>query len=390
MALSDEWPTGGQQAYGFRTEIKLKSEIPDSTVELSSEIEGMDSTFKGAKDKGVRVETLQPADFASWDELVNTSPHGTVFHYSWWLEATGYDFEILVCRDRRGRLLAGMPLPRKKRAGLILFHSPLLTPYLGPIFDLSKALNAREKLSIMRHLGESLARGIRGYDSLLYQIGSSGPDLQGFLWAGFRVELFYTFRFDAGISTDQILKGMSITQRRALNKAQRMQATVEVEDKVGALVETSKQTFLRQGLRLPYPEGLPGRLWAAAHSRGCADIYLSGTAADVLAAGLLVVHDARNSYGILAGTNPQTLGTGGSNLVVWHAIRDSMLAGRSTDFSGASRLRPIEHYYRRWGAVAKPTWILRKAGSLRGALAQGLLRWQQSRQQAQNSNHMGF
>src|ERR1700682_745728 len=111
-----------------------------------------------------KIELLRPTEFANWDELVRKSPHGTIFHNSWWLEATGCEFEILVCRDEGGQIVAGIPLPRKSRAGLTLFHSPMLTPYLGPIFDLSRGECPREKLSLMRSLGEFLARGIRGYD----------------------------------------------------------------------------------------------------------------------------------------------------------------------------------------------------------------------------------
>jgi len=38
------------------------------------------------------------------------------------------DFKILGCwNDENGKLVAGIPLPRKKRAGLVLYHSPRLT-----------------------------------------------------------------------------------------------------------------------------------------------------------------------------------------------------------------------------------------------------------------------
>ena len=319
--------------------------------------------------KAVEVELLQPADFASWDALVTGSPHGTVFHYSWWLEATGYDFEILVCRDGRGELVAGIPLPRKKRGGLTLFHPPQLTPYLGPIFDLSRARHIHAKLSLMRRWGESLARAIRGYDSFRYFLGALAPDLQGFLWNGFRAEMSYTFRFEAGTTAEQVLAGMARTQRGTLEKAQRSQTIAEVENKIDVLMELNRQTFSRQGMSVPYPEGLPRRLWAAAQSRGHANIYLSFTLTNEPVAALLVVHDARASYQILAGTSPRLQSLGGSNLVEWHAIRDCLQAGRAFDFEG-SALRGVEQYYRRWGGIARPVWKLEKAGSLRGALAQ--------------------
>lgn len=329
-------------------------------------------TAEAQQGKVEEVEVLQAKDSAGWDALVDRSPHGTVFHYSWWLEATGNDFEILVCRDGQGELVAGIPLPRKKRAGLTLFHSPNLTPYLGPIFDLSKAKSTTERLSAMRHLGESLARAIKGYDSFRYLVGAQAPDLQGFLWAGFQAQLAYTFRLDVGISIDQVLKGMARAQRGSLEKAERNQTLFEAEDKIDILMELNKKTFARQALSLPYPESLPRRLWAAAQRRAHGNIYLSCDETGEPVAGLLVVHDARTSYQILAGTNPRLQSLGGTNLVEWEAIRTSIVAGRAFDFEG-SALRGVERYYRRWGGVAKPVFVLEKTGTFRGTLARLLL-----------------
>ena len=87
---------------------------------------------KPASKRGeVHCELLKPQEFAEWDALVDASPHGTVFHYSWWLEVTAEQLEILVIRDANGLVVGGLPLPRSRRSGLELVHGPLLTPYLG-------------------------------------------------------------------------------------------------------------------------------------------------------------------------------------------------------------------------------------------------------------------
>ena len=319
----------------------------------------------------VTAERLRPAEFSTWDALVGTSPHGTVFHHSWWLEATGYEFDILVCRTA-GEVVAGIPLPRKRRAGLTLFHSPALTPYLGPVFDLSTSGGASEEVSHMRRLGESLARAITGYDSFSYTVGAGAPDLQGFLWAGYQAELGYTFRFEAGTSVEQVVRGMAKGQRGALAKAQRSQTLLTGDNDVDVLLELNKQTFARQGLSLPYPEMLVRRLWAAAHSHGRAKIYLSRSQQGSFVAGLLAVHDARTTYMLLEGVSPEGRGLGGVALVEWQALQDALLAGRAYDYEG-SDLRNVESRLRHCGAVPKPVWRLERAGSLWGAFAQLLL-----------------
>ena len=329
--------------------------------------------------KNAHPEILRPEEYERWDALVDRSPHGTVFHYSWWLEATGYDFEILVSRDERGELVAGIPLPRKKRKGLTLFHSPMLTPYLGPVFDIACTLHSSKRLSLMRGVGESLARAIAGYDSFLYHTATAAPDLQGFLWAGYRVELAsYTFRFEAGTSENQILQGMAKHHQRNLAKAQRRQRMVDTENKIDVLMELNRKTYIRQGVSMPYPEELPRRLWAAARAHGKVNIYVSGTTTGVPVAALLVVHDARTAYQIVAGINPEVEHLGGSNLVEWHAIQDALRAGRAFDFEGSS-LRGVELYYRRWGGMTQPIWRLVKVKTLQGALAWLWVRWRHGR-----------
>lgn len=316
------------------------------------------------------VEVLPREDFASWDHLVESSPHGTIFHSSWWLQASEQDFEILVCRDKEGSLLAGIPLPRQRRSGLTLFQSHILTPYLGPIFDLSNASKNFQKFTRMRRLGECLGRSIRGFDLLSYGVAPTGPDLQGFLWAGFRVTVaLYTFRFEAGSSIDRILEQIAPRQRLRLSSALRHhRSTLEVGDNIDAFLALNKQTFERQGMAMPWEESVVRRLLKAARARGQADIYLCRTLDGVYAAGLVVVWDKRTSYGLLAGGNPEVRRFGGFNLVLWQAIQDALRAGRAFDFEG-STFPPVERYVRDWGAEAKPVFGFVKTGTFKGYMA---------------------
>jgi len=323
------------------------------------------------------AERLDPRDYGSWDDLVSRSPHGTIFQYSWWLEATGYEFEILVCRDRKGKVVAGIPLPRKKKGGMNLFHSPPLTPYLGPVFDVAPAAKLYQRASVMRSIGECLARDVKGFDSLSYVIGATGPDLQGFLWSGFRAELAYTFRLDPGLSPERILENVEPTHRNKLAKAERCNLVVETGDNINAFMQLNKKTFQRQNIGANYSEAFAKRLWSEASRRGQATIYLAKSPDGNYSAGLLVVNDLRTSYQLLAGGDPELRRLGGGNLVAWRAIRDAHAAGRTYDFEG-SAIRGVEQHYRHWGATPMPVWRLRASAGAKGALVQFLMRGRNS------------
>ena len=318
------------------------------------------------------VSLLGRERYGEWDSLVTKSPHGTIFHNSWWLDAVGQDFTLLGCWDSQtGKLVAGIPLPWKRRAGLRLYHPPRLTPYLGPIFDLSDIDNTSEQLSLMRHCGEQLALGISGFDCLYYIAGASAPDLQGFAWAGFRIELAYTFRFDAGMTPENVFEQITRTHRQKLKK--NAQYSIEAGDDVRALATLSNQTFERQGIACPFSERYLRQIWEAASGHGKATLYTARDSNQRPVSSLLVVHDERTSYQIVSGIDATLRDSPAGYLLTWRAICDALNAGRSFDFEG-SAIRGVEKYYRRWGAAARPVWQLKKDGSLRGWLARAAYR----------------
>lgn len=320
--------------------------------------------------KNVGVHVLSPEQFEQWDALVSLSPHGTVFHYSWWLQATGSEFKILGYWDQNGNLLGGIPLPFKRRAGLTLYHSPQLTPYLGPIFDLTAVDKTADRLLIMRGAGEQLARAIRGFDSLCYTVGAAAPDLQGFLWDDFRADLGYTFRIDAGITVDQAFQQISRTHRQKLNKS--AEYRIEIADDVSVLSKLSNQTFERQGIARPYTENYLQRLWQEASKRNRGAVYTARDVSGRPAAALFIVYDYRTSYQIVSGVDMAVPNSPAGGLLTWKGICDALNAGRTFDFEGSS-IRGVEQYYRRWGGQAHPVWHLKKTGSLRGSLARLIL-----------------
>jgi hypothetical protein len=317
-------------------------------------------------------EVLQREDYPEWDNLIDRSPHGTIFHYSWWLQTTAVDFKILAIRNERGALIAGLPVPFRRRLGLTLLHSPALTPYLGPIFDLPDTNSASERLFFMRSHGETLAQNVRSFDSFRCVAGACAPDLQGFLWAGFQVYLAYTFRFSATHSLDQISAGMSRTHVQKVTKALRLNLTVTRDEGLEDAILLNCKTFERQGLKPSFCPDLLRRLWHAARSRERANLYVARTSDNKPAATLLTVHDNRTTYQIVSGVNPELRDVPGAYLVLWNALQDSIRASRDYDFEGSS-LRGVESFYRRWGATAMPVWRIEKAGSGSGALLQLLL-----------------
>jgi Acetyltransferase (GNAT) domain len=344
------------------------------TAEIAQDQPVSQPIAKPAPLQKMRCEFLSVADYPGWDALVSKSPHGTVFHHSWWLAITAASFRILGVRNEKGQLVGGLPLPSKRVRGVKLLHTPVLTPYLGPIFDISGVGGTCDQLHLMRSCGEALARAIGPFDSFRYIAGADAPDLQGFLWAGFSASLAYTFRFSSTQSIGEISKAMTRTHMQKLTKAKRLNVEVSRDGDPETLLELSRMTFERKGAVAPYDAVLAARLWETAHSHGQANLYVARTEKNHPVAALLTVHDARTTYQIISGFNPALPDVPGQNAVLWTAIQDAIEAGRNYDFEGSS-LRGVETFYRRWGCEAVPVWKIEKTGSLRGVLAQFAIRY---------------
>ena len=331
-------------------------------------------------------EFLSHDEYSQWDQFVDKSPHGTVFHYSWWLEAASSQFKLLAVRDEKGRIVAGLPLPLRRRAGLRLLHSPALTPYLGPIFDISGADNTCDQLHLMRKYGEALGNHIGTYDSLRYVAGALAPDLQGLIWAGFRVGLSsYTFRFPAGLSSEDVRSAMTRTHLQKLDKALSMNVSIARDGDINELIALNAKTFERQNLAVPYDLDLVRRLWAAASAHGNARLYVVKAKDGTPVSALFTVNDHKTTYQIVSGVDTTIKNVPGAYLTLWHAIQDALAAGRAFDFEG-SGIRGVETFYRRWGAMPWPVWRIEKCNSWRGALLQFVLerRHQVSRSQSRS------
>jgi hypothetical protein len=331
------------------------------------------SKGQNAGSNALQCGILDRTEYGEWDSLVERSPHGTVFHHSWWLDIAAQQFDIFCVRDKRGSLCGGVPLPRKKKAGLTLFHAPQLTPFLGPIFDTSGVADPCERLHLMRSAGELLAREMPRFDSFRCMVGARGPDLQGFLWAGFRAELAYTFRVPAAQPIQSVEAQVTRTHMQKLTKAKRLGLCVTRNDDVEAFAKLCNIGAVHSK-RLLYPPELPIRLWSAAFERGKGDFYIARTSESEPIATLLTVHDARTTCQIVSAFDAAKREIPGSYLLLWTALTEALAANRDFDFEG-SALRGVEQYYRKWGVTAFPVWRLEKAGSIPGGLLQSAARY---------------
>lgn len=317
--------------------------------------------------KDVLCEVLRSEGYPEWDELVDRSPHGTIFHHSWWLEAASQHFSILVTRNERGAIVAGIPVPLARKHGLLSVQCPDLTPHLGPVFDLATARGTCDQLHLMRSHGEALAAVVKQFDSFESPVGPEMPDLQGFLWAGFRARLSYVYRFSPTRDVQQILAAMSDRSRHELQEALKLDLEIARDEGVEDLIAMQKKSQRRQrGEAAAFSERVTS-LWNAALAGGSARAYVARTNHGVPIAALFAVQDRRTLYSLAANIDPEFRAIPALPAVIWTALNDSIFSGRNFELAGPHSTEE-ERFFRDWGAASVPVCRIETAGSWHSGL----------------------
>jgi hypothetical protein len=207
------------------------------------------------------VELLE--DKKRWDQFVETSPQGFIFH-KWdflktvekhskyrFLPYCVYSGEELRCifpffvwRDRFGLTNMGSPPPIDAQIW-----------YLGPAFDPSvQALKARAKEKILNQVTDELCREIDIIAPNFVGIVTvpNFIDVRSFMWKkGFREHLRFTYAIDLERSLDEIWASFSKGCWRGIKQLSAYSPEIQQTDDVSPMLDIWRERFPELGLKVP-------------------------------------------------------------------------------------------------------------------------------------------
>ena len=194
-----------------------------------------------------------------WDDVVQSSSHGTIFHTWKWLtivrKQTKTRFLPLMAY-RGNELVALYPIFIQKRGILTMAFSPpsqTYLVYLGPVIRGYDALKQDKKESLLIELQEGVDKVLSGIGCNYIRIRSPPGiyDSRYLSWAGFTVGAQYTYRIQLSKGIDNIWAGFDKKLRMDINKAEK--AKIEVKegnlDDLLAISENLSRRFQEQGLK---------------------------------------------------------------------------------------------------------------------------------------------
>lgn len=322
--------------------------------------------------KVIEIDLQNDVQSKQWDEFVDVTDEGTIFHRSYWLRAhtdvqlfAANKFTIYVITDSNGEWLAGIPITYRTILRKNIIMMPYLTPYLGTIFKSTKQYKRYKQISLRKEINSFIAGLLKKTgQTAFYGFTPAATDMQPFIWGEFEVNLHYTYILNIG-SNEEMLAQLEQKRRNDINQSLKngFQVIWDYERNILEFFALNKKTFERQNIK-KLDQTLMGKLINIAHEKQSCDVGVVYSPNGEPLAGCAIVWDSKRAYYIAGGISGKN--SSAMSLAIWDAIRYSRdEAGlREFDFEG-SMIPGIENYFRKFGGQIYPCYeVLSKCSTL--------------------------
>ena len=314
------------------------------------------------------VELLE--DKKRWDQFVETSPQGSLFHK--------WDFLKTVERHSRHRFLPyGVYSGEELRCifpffigrdhGLTVMNSPppnTQIPYLGPAFDPSvQARRASAKEKIFEQVTSELCREIDKTAPNYVSITTAPNflDVRSFIWKNYREHLGFTYTIDLERPLDEIWASFSRSCRQKIKSARKHPPEIQQTNDVSPLIDIWRKRFSERGLQVPLLSDRYLKELVAAFPQDITvyNLLIDGKLATAIAC--CAIQKERYAFWI-GGVNVSN-GPGVNEYIDWEVVKKAKLEGfKKLDFGGGAR--NLSMYKSKFDPVLEPFWTLKKADTL--------------------------
>jgi len=283
----------------------------------------------------IRIATEEDAQ--RWDEIVERSPNGELFHTWKWLKIMErFSVQKKAGLSVKGTLYPVLIMEKEKIVGLcplFLFKTPLVTScyspplnvdtlYLGPLFpELDNLMPAKQQI-FLHDVQIALDRYIRTELKANYVQINTPPsfgDCRFFKWGGYDAEARYTSHLDLSGGTEAIWKNLNRGTRRFIDKAKKEEMNVSVGDKDDLLFVYD---LLRERSRIQCPREFVSAVYDTFAPANMA-VFIAKVGTERLSGIVTLLYKGKVAFWIGA-PKCSYKGTYPNELLVWEAIRWSV------------------------------------------------------------------
>jgi len=195
----------------------------------------------------MQFEVLKKSDYEEWDAFVDSSPQGSIFSKSWYLQALNFPFKIMVIK-KNNHIECGTILIKNK---LHFYSNPLLVKYLG-ILSKNSDGNLYQKQSFEKQSSESLMAAFQKHQTYNYSFHPNFTNWLPFYWSGFKCTTKYTYVIKDIKNKESFMNNISSARKRDFKIAQKNNPEIIHDFNVNDCYFMIKKTFNRQGGAHPF------------------------------------------------------------------------------------------------------------------------------------------
>ena len=185
----------------------------------------------------IEVKIADEHDLSIWDQVIDASPMGTIFHKIYWQKALEKESSARFCPivgTKGQEIIFLFPCFLKKFWGLRLLFSPppgCLVPYMGIVFNFvtpNQHVFEKNYFEAVDSLNSFIQRQFRpDYIKIIHPVGLD--DLRPFLWKNYIATPKYTYFISLSRDKKDILRSFTRKVRQQINRAGKYK-NIEVYD----------------------------------------------------------------------------------------------------------------------------------------------------------------
>jgi len=295
------------------------------------------------------AEYLNKENYEEWNRFVDESKTGSIFSKTWYLDALGMNYKILVVRDNQ-KIQAGIVLPKNE---INIYSNPMFDKYLGIIYanfcgDKYKVVSKEYKYA------QILAKEVSKFASFDYYFHPNFKNWIPLYWEGFYAQLRYTYIIDNQKSLDEIYNAF---QKKIIKKnidfALKNGITVRKDIDFETFWMLVNKTYLRQGSKAPFSKDRIKRYINELQKRGVFEIFGAIEKDGRCSCVCGVLYEEKSSYLLFNGIDIENMTRGANALMIWESIKYFHSRCKVYDFEG-SMLPGAEPFFRKFGGELVP------------------------------------
>jgi hypothetical protein len=272
----------------------------------------------------IEIKEIKKENYGLWDELVEKSPQGTIFHSSDWssicAKLLNKKLKIYGC-FKNGQLVAGCSFYTYKKGFFKIASSVIAaTPYGGVILADPRTEDIRKQEKNISDIIRSLCNAFKNEHFDYIQLVNSPDfiDIRPFTWNGWKSDIHYTYYLDM----NNFERNISKDARWTINKVIKSGITTEKSRDISLFYELFRETYMRQGLNPPVSEKFFRDIFNMLQNQNKGEMWIAKTKSGEVAAAEIIVYDNKRAYRWSAASHTGLRKTGATSLLLYEIFQD--------------------------------------------------------------------